>query len=347
MTGTAKLALAWSSCPICRARTRELDDTRRRQAGSRAAASAGAVGKRVQREKFLAGHAPAGPPRPLIRSCFRTGRAARNARPAAGASGRGRGGCPGRRRGLKRSLRVQFAGRLQRPGPAVPWQHHSARPSLADVRARGQARRLDFVTRPRHPSRAEIRPVDQARQSACPAHAPPSLQRKPRREAARPQAPAGRGAEPWRASASTRRGEAPCEARIASERRRVRRPFEFGCQRPCRRRRSFGQDGPGRLRPGLWVSPAQGMPPGGPRSAAHAGRHAQRSEHGVAGKAASAAGSPVAKRCARIAGTPDPENTVMKHEHAALPVLVAVPVPADRGQGPSESEHQQRPKMGK
>ena len=38
--------------------------------------------------------------------------------------------------------------------------------------------------------------------------------------------------------------------------------------------------------------PRKGCPPGGTRSAAHAGRHAQRSEHGVAGKAASAAGQP-------------------------------------------------------
>ncbi len=38
--------------------------------------------------------------------------------------------------------------------------------------------------------------------------------------------------------------------------------------------------------------PRKGCPPEGTRSAAHAGRHAQRSEHGAAGKAASAAGQP-------------------------------------------------------
>ena len=40
------------------------------------------------------------------------------------------------------------------------------------------------------------------------------------------------------------------------------------------------------------AGPRKGCPPGGTRSAAHADSHAQRSEHGVVGRAASAAGQP-------------------------------------------------------
>ena len=51
--------------------------------------------------------------------------------------------------------------------------------------------------------------------------------------------------------------------------------------------------GPGKSAPRVSATdPRKGCPPGGTRSAAHGDSHAQRSEHGVVGMAASAAGQP-------------------------------------------------------